>query len=342
MGQNPIIYMQLTYSLCSPANAATVDRLLNRLPVAWRAGFGSFRLPVQSVKVCLACTSALLLVVCRGAAQGAAKPVDPRQLSGLITFWNFQEQEGNPRRSIGPYAYELEERNGPIPRLNAGVWGPYSTRLKPGQWFRIERKDCPALNLRGPNAQYTILAWIQRLSDGPWQYIAGVWDETRGMRQYSMFTSGVLKTNARTMERTPVGHRAHAYISSEGGGTLPYLICMTYATGATELEKGRWYFLAATYDQKDLRMYVDGKLDSLEDHNPYPYNNKPIFDGGTNGADFTVGQRSIASWKNYPNGAQPKTVSFDGVLGGLAVYDRALTAQEIAGIHAFSSASSRQ
>lgn len=260
-------------------------------------------------------------------------PFHPRNVPGLVCFWDFQEPAGRSRRAQGPHDYALEERNGPIQRVEGGVWGPFAARIEHGQWLRIERGKCPALDLHGPGAQFTILAWVKRLGDNPWQFVAGMWNETAAKRQYALFTSGVFKTDWRTFTRTPAEHQAHAYISAEGGGTPGQRVCFSYATGATRLDLNRGYFLASVYDQQDLRVYVDGRLDALENYNPFHYPNKPIFDGGPAGADFTVAQRAAGSWTDYPNGRVPHPVGFTGVIGGLAVYRRALRAEEISGVH---------
>jgi hypothetical protein len=258
-------------------------------------------------------TLALLLMVqlTRADAEEPARPVPTSlDLSDLICFWDFQEQAGRQRCSRGPHAYRLEERNGPIVRAKDGVWGPYSAHIAGGQWLRIKREDCPALNIHGPDAQFTILAWIKRTSDRQWQYIAGMWNETDSERQYAMFVNGHRKTDYRTFTRTPADCQPHAYMSSEGGATPGNPFCFSYATGATRIQKGRWYFLAATYDQQALRVYVNGKLDSLEHYNPFVYPNKPIFDGGPNGADFTVAQRAVPHWEGYPDEPIERHVGF--------------------------------
>ena len=75
---------------------------------------------------------------------------------------------------------------------------------------------------------------------------------------------------------------------------------MTYASGATRLEQDRWYFLAATYDQKALQIYVNGKLDVLEEYNPFRYPDQPIFDGGRLRANVdradAVRHEALAAW----------------------------------------------
>jgi hypothetical protein len=254
-------------------------------------------------------------------------------LPGLICFWDFQEEAGQSRTARGPHEYALEERLGPIERVEGGAWGGYCAKIGGGQWFCIPRENCPALNIHGEGAQYTILAWIQRKSDRRWQYIAGMWNEIDSQRQYALFVNGHRKTDYRTFTRTPAEYQTHAYLSVEGGATPGNPFCFSYATGATRIEEDRWYFLAATYDQKALRVYVDGELDRLEYYNPFIYPHKPIFDGGPNGADFTVAQRAVPLWKGYPDKPVEKHVGFEGLLDGLAVYRRALTSEEIKRIH---------
>ncbi|MFO8015111.1 MAG: LamG-like jellyroll fold domain-containing protein [Phycisphaerae bacterium] len=160
-----------------------------------------------------------------------------------------------------------------------------------------------------------------------------MWNETEAERQYALFVNGHRKTDWRTFTRTPADCQPHAYTSAEGGATPGNPFCFSYATGATRLAKNRWYFLAATYDRQALRVYADGRLDALEHYNPFRYPGKPIFDGGAEGADFTVAQRAVPFWPDYPEGKHEKAVGFAGRLGGLAVYRRALAAKEIQKIH---------
>lgn len=254
-------------------------------------------------------------------------------IPGLVCFWDFQEEGGHLRRSRGAHDYPLSERNGKIARVQDGVWGPYSAEIEIAQWLGIDRDDCPALMIHGDGATYTILAWIKRNNDRLWQYIAGVWNETEAERQYALFFNGSRKTDYRTFTRTKAEFQAHAYMSIEGGNTPGNFACFSYATGATPLEQDRWYFIAATYDQQSLKVYVDGKLDPVTNCNPFVYPEKPIFDGGDDGADFTVAQRAIPDWKGYPDTPYEKQ-GFSGRIGGLAVYHTALSAQQIATIHA--------
>ena len=270
----------------------------------------------------------------------------PTDLPGLVAFWDFQEPPGTDRLSVGRYAYALEEMNGPIRRASDGLFGPYSADLDWGQWLRAEREGVPGLDLHGQGQEVTVVAWVKRESDRVWQYIAGMWDEGDAAhqgrpsgtgegapgRQYGLFMSGAWQADHATYERARAEHQAMGYVSATGGATPGHPFAFDYATGATRIEKGRWYMLAYTFDGAALRVYVDGRLDANGNYNPFYYDG-PIYDGGEDGADFTVALRRVPKWPSYPEGVPENAAGFDGRIGGLAVYDRALTGQEIEGLY---------
>ncbi|WP_197440010.1 LamG domain-containing protein [Calycomorphotria hydatis] len=252
----------------------------------------------------------------------------PEAIPDLITFWDFQDSASGKLISKGAEAYELREMNGPIKRADLGVFGPSALRIKRGQWLMIERQDCPALNLHGKD-EVTVVAWIQRHSDNVWQYIAGVWNERDAKRQYALFSCGHKQTDYTTLTRINARNQPHGYVSDVGGATPERPYCFSYGTGKTTLEKGKWYMLAFTYDHHAIRVYTNGKLDENGNYNPF-YWDKPIFDGGEEGAHFTVAQRALPAWPGYPEVEEPTHhEGFGGVMGGLAVYERALSAEEI-------------
>jgi hypothetical protein len=77
--------------------------------------------------------------------------------------------------------------------------------------------------------------------------------------------------------------------------------------------------ISMTYDGQYIRVYLDGKLDSMQHANPFPYE-EGIFDGGIDGANFTVGSNSVRDAMEN---------NFVGKIGGLAVFDRALTEEQL-------------
>lgn len=238
---------------------------------------------------------------------------------GLVAFWYFHEDAGMPRRALGKAPLMLQEMQGPIAHVAEGPFG-HALRLREGQWLRIPRADLGPLDIHGRAAQVSVLAWLKREHQGAWQGIAGVWDESRGKRQYCLFLNGRKRTDARTMVREPCKDLFQGHVSDVGGPTSGEEFCITYATSGTPVPFTGWQFLAMTYDAREVRLYRNGRFDASQGSNPFPHPHG-LFDGGAEGADFTVGSVSV---KGKPGNF------FAGLLGGVAVFDRALTEAEIA------------
>ncbi len=243
-------------------------------------------------------------------------------LPGLISFWDFQ---GSSFRARGPYAYELEPREGEVQRVPDGVFGPDSRRLGAGPWLCAPRAACPALDVHGAAAAVSVVAWIKRepapveLADSC-QAIAGMWNE-HGRRQYCLFLNLRIWNSA---------EQVGAHVSRVGGPTPGHPYCMDAAIGATKVPFGRWVCVAATYDGSSARAYLNGALDARGDRNPYHYPGG-LFDGGPNGADFTVGAvaRPETVTPEFQEVGHVVANRFHGLLGGLAVFNRALPAAEL-------------
>ncbi|MDF2936921.1 MAG: hypothetical protein K0Q90_2294 [Paenibacillaceae bacterium] len=246
----------------------------------------------------------------------------------LAALWDFQEAAGQPRVAQGPHPYVLEEMAGEIARAEDGVLGPYSAEFALGQWLRASRPEAPALNIGGPEARLTVAAWVKRHRkplmtrngnpDGArfkeCEFIAGIWNETGEKRQYGMFLNlGIWDS------REQLG----GHVSAIGGPTPGHRFCMDASIGQTPLPEDEWLFLAITYDGLYARSYVNGRLDSRPERNPYYYPGG-LYDGGPDGADFTVGAVDrLHSIGNF----------FVGRIGGLAVFDRALTQEELLSLY---------
>jgi hypothetical protein len=145
--------------------------------------------------------------------------------------------------------------------------------------------------------------------------VAGIWNETAKKRQYCLFLNLRIWNSAEQV----CGH-----VSAIGGPTPGYRYCMTASIGGTPVSKGEWHTAAFTYDGHHARSYLDGRLDVRDGFNPYEYPDG-LFDGGEDGADFTVGavDRS-GEMGNF----------YNGLLGGLAVFNRALSEEELRLLHA--------
>jgi hypothetical protein len=206
---------------------------------------------------------------------------------GLLCFWNFSEVPGEPRVSAGRYSYHLQERGGTVGRSEEGFFGPHAAELGAGPWLEVLRAAGPGLNLHGPTAQVSVLAWIRRAPSpiDSCEAVAGMWNE-HDKRQYCLFLNLRIHESAQ---------QVGAHISSIGGATPGYKYCMDAAIGATPVPFNHWQCVAISYNGSSARAYLNGRLDARGDRNPYAYPGG-IYDGGPEGADFTVGAVARPEW----------------------------------------------
>lgn len=228
---------------------------------------------------------------------------------GLVVAWDFRAP--NALTAVAGAPYRLLPVSGPPQQTTDGLY------LARGQWLRLPRADAPLLDIHGVGAQVTVVAHLQRQPQ-PETYdcetVAGVWDESRLKRQYALFLDLPIWDS---------GDQVGGHVSSHGGPTPGYKYCMDAAIGATRIGFERWHTVGFTYDGTQARVYLDGVLDAREGRNPFPYPGG-LYDGGPDGADFTVGAVSRSG--------EPGNF-FHGTLGALAVYRRALSPGEMATWH---------
>lgn len=256
----------------------------------------------------------LLFVLISSSLSGLSKEkVQPDEIENLLCFWDFSEGQGTNRVSkSGAYSYELKEGADKIEKVNEGVFGSFSADIKEGDWFYIPRNQCPALNIHGEKAQITVVVWVKRNKKeySQCEAVAGIWNETNKKRQYCLFLD---------LRIWGSSQQVGGHISGTGGPTEGYKYCMDASIGQTPVPLNEWQCIGFTYDGAEACSYLNGKPDEREGQNPYPYK-LGLSDGGIDGGDFTVGavDRS-GEMGNF----------FVGKIGGLAVYDRALTAEEM-------------
>lgn len=251
-----------------------------------------------------------------------ANSQSPQIEKSLVAFWDFSEQKGEPRKSknfAGEKSYHLLEGNGEIPLVFEGPIGGTSASFEDGSWFYIPRKQLGELNIFGKDAQVTVLAWVKKESSKSWQAIAGVWDESRSKRQYFMFLNAHSKTHSNEMVRYPASGLLHGHISATGGKSPEQAAWISYSSSGEPVKENEWICIAITYDGKEIKSYINGTLSDSEFTNPFPYPDG-IFDGGENGADFTVGANSVGG---------KMTNQFIGKISGLAVFNIALEEKEL-------------
>ncbi len=258
----------------------------------------------------------------------------PTTLPGLVACWDFQDDS---LQSNGPARIRLNAGgSAPLEYVNEGLFGPRALRFRAegihaANYLFATAAEAPALNIGGPEAQVTIVAWIKREPTDytGCQFIAGVWNEHH-RRQYGMFLNLYIWDSS---------EQVGAHISSHGGPTPGHPYCMDVAIGTTPVPVGHWQCIAITYDGTHARAYLNGKLDVREPQgaagrNPFHY------PGGLlkGDADFTVGAVSRpAKVESDGKGGFIESGGlianpFTGLLGGLAIFDRALTDPELAAL----------
>ena len=278
---------------------------------------------------------------------------------GLVAFWDFGEEAGQQRMSKGSKAeHVLEEVSGPISRIEGGSYSGYSAHFDGKRYFRVPREKLGDLNICGPKAQVSMFAVVRLDEMKRGVTIAGIWSEGKGAhddtgtRQYSMLLN---------MPAYGGGRQLTPHISSEGGVTrrkdgskFPW--CCDFAASRSQVPVGEWVTLGFTYDGRYIRAYFNGVLEEREIEpkkdrrddryfiregphggsrgmNPY-FHGRGIFcydpelhaktkPGG--GADFTVGARyAVGSFTGE---------ALRGRLAGLAVFNRALSDEEMSQFH---------
>ena len=284
------------------------------------------------MKTCILYTVLFLAVAIQIGAQNNKKSANSEiiskinQTNGLVALWDFKEKEGRERKATGLGKFPLKEQNGILPRIEEGPLSGYSARFGNNAFLKIENTKTRELNIFGDQQGVTVIAWVKW--EGIGGFVGGMWNEYQngGKRQYGLFVS-LPYYNGRDQV---CGH-----ISKTGKPTPPFPYSIDYSASAQVVAKGEWQCIAFTYDGKWIKSFLNGSFQSREpgliDHtkgfdgfpegliqskNPYYFP-----DGmGNNGSDFTVGAVLLKSGMgNY----------FTGLIGGLAVFNRALNEEEI-------------
>ncbi|WP_237227873.1 hypothetical protein [Rubinisphaera sp. JC750] len=318
----------------------------------------------------IASVASLLVASVSLAAEPTGDPSVVKEMPGLVAFWTFSEPAGEERRSyVGPEEFPLVEVGGKIDRVEGGPYSGYSASLDGKHHLKIPYVATGRLNISGPDAEVTMFAVARIVDLRRSRTIAGMWCEgmgahdDSGTRQYGLLMN---------MPAYGGGNKLVPHISSEGGVTRradgsPFPWCCDYAVTKHDVPTEEWCTLAFSYDSKYVRAYINGKLDKREldpakDRRTDPYFTEqgPAFhgdpgpDGGPGakdrgmnpyyhgrgifaydpakhantkimgGSDFMVGARFAIGH------TREQTV---GLFGGLAVFDRALSNDEIQQLH---------
>ena len=250
----------------------------------------------------------------------------PASVADLVAFWDFAEPAGEPRRARAGEPLLLHEAFAPVERAAEGVFGPHAATLGPERAFVIPRSEIGGLDIRGPGAQLTLVAWIKPAAQEPeWcRAIAGVWNERTHRRQYCLFTG-------LGFEDLAPGGEVCGHVSDTGGKSPGHPRCNEAAVGVGAVPIGRWSCVGMTYDGRAIRAWRDGVFTPRAGRNPWPLPGGIFSPPSGEGADFTVGCVQLPDTTRGPRVRRPDCFGnwFPGLIGGLAVWRRALAEREL-------------
>lgn len=269
-------------------------------------------------------------------AQSANRPLVKKIKSTqyLVALWEFDEPSGKPRKATGKGKFRLYEQGGMVERVEDGPVSGYSIKLDGTNFLSLPNNKTGKLNIHGPGSAVTVVAWVKWTGEQT-GFVGGMWNEYAdgGKRQYGLFIS-LPHYNGR--------NQVCGHISKTGKPTPPFPFSIDYSASAQEVPEGEWCLAAFTYDGHYIRSYLNGKFiardPELINHTAgfegYPngltQSKNPYFfpDGlDNNGSDFTVGAVSLRrGMGNF----------YKGQIGGIAVFDRALSEGELQDLSALS------
>ncbi len=197
----------------------------------------------------------------------------------LVAAWLFDEDQGNKASDASG--------NGHTGDIQGAKWvqGKRGSALEfngAGNIVEIPHQD--TFNL----LTYTVSAWIRTQPNGKWQTVLGKEPIAGNPRNYGVFIAGDTKLLG---------------VNYTTGGQWKTAFSKTIAAD------GKWHHVAATYDGKMLRAYMDGNMEGETATNiPPDHNTEPV---------------RIGRW------GAPRGDFMEGIIDDVAIFSEALTANEI-------------
>jgi len=219
--------------------------------------------------------------------------------ANLVAFWKFDEGSGTTA-----YDSSSNENDGALKPL--GSEPAWTTDCKSGGCLNFNGSQCIEVGDNDsltPSLGLTISAWV---------YINQLpTDRTAIVNKY--FASGNDRAYLLELGKAGNPNDRSSVCLTVSQSASPFSGRIT--CGTTQLEVGKWYHVAATFEANHQEVYVDG-VEEVDDTNgdiadSIPNNNQPLYIGY---------HKDEGSY-------------FTGIIDEVAIFDRALTADEISGIY---------
>lgn len=290
---------------------------------------------------CSLITFVLVTIVLTSSTSFASNPRQTIvQTPNLVALWDFSEAPGQARLAHNGL-YALQERGSSpstpttVQRVGGGPISGYAAQLTGEEFFSLARAQSGALNITG-SGKLTVIAWVKRQpkvgftsangnAENSAEFIAGMWNERDVTRQYGLYVN---------LPFYGGGNQVCGHVSVDGGPTPGYPFSRDYSANVTPVPTGQWSTIAFTYDGTWVKSYLNGVFEArptFTDNLGHTYSKNPyyypqgLYDGlgPKGGADFTVG---AVTWDGFIHNR------FVGLIGGVAVFDRALSDAEISSL----------
>lgn len=242
---------------------------------------------------------ALLVVLAALVSPSAATAATPFQnavvASGATTYYRFAEASGTSafnEVAAGPAATYAASG---VSLGRQGVDGAADKTFNlSGSGFLT----APDVAATSPTGDFALEAWIKPGAIGTNQHILSKYGH------YSTTGGANDETDGYAL-RMKVDGKVAVHVNS--GTATPVL------TSTAKLEQGRWTHIVVSGDATSSRLYVNGQLDATALVGPLTRSPNPLYIGAASGPTY---QRGTALW--------------NGRIDEVAIYDRALSASEVA------------
>jgi hypothetical protein len=216
---------------------------------------------------------------------------------GLVSLWLLEEASGARADAVG--SNDLTDNNTVGQSTADPKEGDACADFEAGNSEYLSITDAAQAGL-GVTGNLTICGWAKPETNGVNGALAAKYTAGGDQRSYALYLSST--------------GSARAILSGDGSATV------TAESPGSQWSAGTWIHVAVVYDGTDIRVYLDGALASNGASNPATYS------GGiyNSSAAFNIGAWNAGA-----------SLWFDGLLDEMAVFDRALSADEVAGIAAY-------